>query len=83
MLDQVDCEKAFVLSEDSMLCLDKQTIFARKKGVNAEAVAFKYPNADRVQYIGHSNEIFYFVAGIRFYRFGPEGVIVSGFALRN
>lgn len=83
MLDQVDCEKAFLLSEDAMLCLDKQTIFARRKGVSADAVAFKYPSADRVQYIGHSNEVFYFVAGIRFYRFGPEGVVASGFALRN
>lgn len=83
MLDQVDCEKAFIVSEDTMLCLDKQAVYSRRKGANADAIPFKYPNPDRVHYIGHYNEIFYFLAGIRFYRFGPEGVVASGVALRN
>jgi hypothetical protein len=83
MKDQIDCEKAFIVDEDTLLCLDRQTLFARKLGKNLDPIPFKYSDPERVQYIGQTHELFYFVAGIRFYRWGAEGLSNSGVALRN
>jgi len=43
----------------------------------------KYADAERVQYIGHAHGFFYFIAGIRFYRWGEGALSMCGVALRN
>ena len=83
-LDEVDCQKAFIIDETSVLCLDKQTIQLRTiHKLVGEPIPFKYPDPSKVQYIGHYEHSIFLIAGIRFYRWGETGLSAVGFSLRN
>jgi hypothetical protein len=84
MVDEADCEKAFIYDESTMLCLQNQSLCAHKHGkAIADPIPFKYADTDRVQYLGHNQGFLYLAAGIRFYRWGEGCLTACGVALRN
>lgn len=83
-VDEADVEKAFIYDDSTILCLENQSLSARKQGkALGEPIPFKYSDPERVQYIGHSQGSLYLIAGIRFYRWGEGVLTVCGVALRN
>ena len=77
LLDEVDCEKAFIGSEKTFYYLQDQNLVIKTvKGDPSEPIPFKYPSVDKVHYVFSDEDSCFLIAGIRFFRI-CEGKIAA------
>ena len=84
LLDQIECEKAFIWSANRFIFLNEQAMIIREvKGEQSQAIAFKYTRKDKVHSLYHNDDVYFFVNGIRFYKLEKGSISLAGLALKN
>jgi len=84
LLQQIDCDKAFIGTDSTLFYLQEQALYIQTVGGPAsEPIPFKYPTPDKVHHLISHDNATYLIAGIRCFKIAEGTVSSAGFSLRN